>query len=217
MVSVSIEEVSMKKPILIGISGGTGSGKTSIAKKIFESFNSDEIAIIMQDSYYKDQSSLSMEMREKTNYDHPGAFDTDLLVTQLDSLLKGKSVEKPVYDFKVHTRSNETEIVEPRPIILVEGILIFYDERLRNMFDIKIFVDTDADIRILRRIKRDISERGRTVESVMEQYLNIVRPMHIQYTEPTKSFADIIIPEGGKNLVAIDVVVKFIREHMNNN
>ena len=206
----------MKKPILIGISGGTGSGKSTVARAIYNAFREKDITIVMQDSYYKDQSDLSMEERNRTNYDHPHAFDTELLIEHLKMLQEGKSVEKPVYDFKVHNRSQRTETLNSAPIIIVEGILIFYDEALRNMFDIKIFVDTDADIRILRRLKRDIRDRGRSVESVIEQYLSVVRPMHLQFIEPTKSYADLIIPEGGNNRVAIDVVVKFIKEHISN-
>ena len=162
--------------------------------------------------YYKDQSHLSMEERVKTNYDHPMAFDNDLLVEHLKALINGKSIEKPSYDFTVHNRSKETAIVESRDIILVEGILILEDPRIRELLDIKVYVDTDADIRILRRLVRDINERGRTVESVVDQYLNIVRPMHLQFTEPSKKYADIIIPEGGHNYVAIDLLMAKIRD-----
>lgn len=168
--------------------------------------------MIQQDMYYKDQSHLSMEERVKTNYDHPMAFDNDLLVEHLKALINGKSIEKPSYDFTVHNRSKETAIVESRDIILVEGILILEDPRIRELLDIKVYVDTDADIRILRRLVRDINERGRTVESVVDQYLNIVRPMHLQFTEPSKKYADIIIPEGGHNYVAIDLLMAKIRD-----
>ena len=168
--------------------------------------------MIEQDSYYKDQSHLSMEERVKTNYDHPMAFDNDLLVEHLKALINGESIEKPSYDFTVHNRSKETAIVESRDIILVEGILILEDPRIRELLDIKVYVDTDADIRILRRLVRDINERGRTVESVVDQYLNIVRPMHLQFTEPSKKYADIIIPEGGHNYVAIDLLMAKIRD-----
>jgi uridine kinase len=204
----------MKKPILIGIAGGTGSGKSTVAREIFRSFPSEKICIIMQDSYYKDQSCLSFEDRIRTNYDHPNAFDTELLIRHLKDLLDGKKIEKPIYDFTVHNRKSEVEIVEPREIIILEGILILDDMALRDMMDVKIYVDTDADLRILRRLVRDIRDRGRTMESVIEQYLTVVRPMHLQFIEPTKRYADLIIPEGGKNKVAIDVLVAKIRQHL---
>ncbi|QXM05986.1 uridine kinase [Crassaminicella indica] len=201
----------MSKPILIGITGGTGSGKSTIAKAIFESLPEKNIAIIEQDSYYKDQSHLPMEERIHTNYDHPLAFDTELLLKQLHELLNYKPVEKPIYNFSKHTREKETIRVEPKDIIILEGIMILEDEKLRELMDIKIFVDTDADVRIIRRITRDINERGRTLESVIEQYLNTVRPAHLQFIEPSKRYADIIIPEGGYNKVAIDIMVSKVR------
>lgn len=202
----------MKKPILIGITGGTGSGKSTIAKEICDRFDEDCIAMIEQDSYYKCQSNLSMEERCKTNYDHPDAFDNDLLISHLEALINGKIINKPIYDFEAHDRKDETIKVEPRDIIIVEGILVLEDARIRNMLDIKIYVDTDADVRIVRRLLRDIEERGRTVKSVINQYLNVVRPMHLQFTEPTKRYADIIIPEGGENKVAIDVLTANIKQ-----
>lgn len=195
----------MKRPIFIGITGGTGSGKSTIAKEIYRQFGEDCIAMIEQDSYYKDQSHLSMEDRVKTNYDHPNAFDNNLLVSHLESLLNGHSIQKPSYDFSIHNRIEDTTKVEPKEIVIVEGILILEDPRIRELLDIKIYVDTDADVRIIRRMVRDINERGRTMESVINQYLNVVKPMHNQFTEPTKKFADIIIPEGGHNKVAIDL------------
>ena len=188
----------MKKPILIGITGGTGSGKSTIADALYSNFSNERITMIQQDMYYKDQSNLSMEERVKTNYDHPMAFDNDLLVEHLQKLIKGKSIEKPRYDFTVHNRAKDTTTVEPREIIIVEGILILEDERIRNLLDIKVYVDTD--------------ERGRTVESVIDQYLTMVRPMHMEFTEPTKRYADIIIPEGGHNYVAIDILMAKIRD-----
>ena len=202
----------MKKPILIGITGGTGSGKSTIADALYSNFSKDRITMIQQDMYYKDQSNLSMEERVKTNYDHPMAFDNDLLVEHLQKLIKGEAIEKPRYDFTIHNRAKDTTTVEPREIIIVEGILILEDERIRDLLDIKVYVDTDADIRILRRLVRDIDERGRTVESVIDQYLTMVRPMHMEFTEPTKRYADIIIPEGGHNYVAIDILMAKIRD-----
>ncbi|PWX09083.1 uridine kinase [Clostridium perfringens] len=201
----------MKRPIFIGITGGTGSGKSTIAKEIYRQFGEDCIAMIEQDSYYKDQSHLSMEDRVKTNYDHPNAFDNNLLVSHLESLLNGHSIQKPSYDFSIHNRIEDTTKVEPKEIVIVEGILILEDPRIRELLDIKIYVDTDADVRIIRRMVRDINERGRTMESVINQYLNVVKPMHNQFTEPTKKFADIIIPEGGHNKVAIDIIVAKIK------
>lgn len=197
----------MTKPILIGITGGTGSGKTTVAKAIYESLPEKNICILEQDSYYKDQKHLSFEERTKTNYDHPLAFDTELLLEHLKILLDGKSIEKPIYDFSNHIRKSETITVEPKDIIILEGIMILEDERLRNLMDIKIFVDTDADVRVIRRIKRDIADRGRTLEAVIEQYLKTVKPAHQQFIEPTKKYANIIIPEGGYNRVAIDILV----------
>lgn len=202
----------MKKPILIGITGGTGSGKSSIADSIYSSFSDECIAMIQQDMYYKDQSHLSMEERVLTNYDHPNAFDNDLIIEHLKCLLNGDSIEKPIYDFANHTRAKETVRVESKRIIIVEGILVLENKELRDLLDIKVYVDTDADIRILRRLVRDINERGRTVESVINQYLDIVRPMHMQFTEPSKRYADIIVPEGGQNKVAIDILVSKIKD-----
>jgi uridine kinase len=202
----------MKQPILIGITGGTGSGKTTIANEIFRKFDKNCITMIEQDSYYKDQSDLSHEERIKTNYDHPDAFDTELLVSHLKQLIDGKSVEKPIYDFSIHNRKKEAITLEPREIIIVEGIMILDSKEIRDLLDIKIYVDTDADVRIIRRLIRDLDERGRTVDSVIEQYLNVVRPMHMQFIEPTKRYADIIIPEGGRDIVAIDILTANIRQ-----
>ncbi|MCT4565368.1 MAG: uridine kinase [Maledivibacter sp.] len=201
----------MNRPILIGITGGTGSGKTTVAKEIYESLPEKNICIIEQDSYYRDQKHLSFEERTKTNYDHPLAFDTELLLEQLKGLLDGKSINKPIYDFSNHIRKAETIKVDPRDIIMLEGIMILEDKRLRDLMDIKIFVDTDADVRVIRRIVRDISDRGRTLESVITQYLETVKPAHQQFIEPTKKYANIIIPEGGYNKVAIDIVVAKVK------
>jgi len=195
-----------RKPIVIGIAGGTGSGKTSIAAKIMKTFKNKSVLLIQQDSYYKDQSHLTFEQRLLTNYDHPFAFDNELLMKQINQLRNYEAIEVPVYDYVHHTRSHQTVHVEPKEVVILEGILVLEDSRLRDLMDIKIFVDTDADIRILRRMIRDIEERGRTVASVIDQYLSAVRPMHIKFVEPSKAYADVIIPEGGKNRVAIDLV-----------
>ncbi len=204
----------MKTPLFIGITGGSGSGKTTIVNKIFSEVPERSIAIIEQDAYYKDQSHLSYEERCKTNYDHPLAFDTDLLIEHIESLKCGQAIEKPLYDYEVHNRKKETQIIEPKEIIIIEGLLVFYDERIRDLLDIKIFVDTDADLRLIRRIIRDINERARTVDSVIAQYINTVRPAHEQFIEPTKKYADIIVTEGGNNLVAIDLMVTKIKAFM---
>lgn len=205
----------MKKPILIGITGGTGSGKSTVAKEIYKAIKEKNVAILEQDSYYKDQSYLTFEERKKTNYDHPFAFDNDLLIEHLITLLDGKSIEKPIYDFEQHNRKEETITVYPKDIIILEGILILSDEKIRDLLDIKIFVDTDSDVRVIRRITRDIKERGRSLDSVIDQYMNTVRPAHMQFVEPTKKYADIIIPEGGYNKVAIDIMVAKIQSIIN--
>jgi uridine kinase len=202
----------MKNPIIIGIAGGTGSGKSTVTNEIYKSITDKNVAVIEQDSYYKDQSDLSFEERVKTNYDHPFAFDNQLLINHLRKLINWEPIEKPIYDFENHNRKKETILVEPKDIIILEGILILYDEELRNMMDIKIFVDTDADVRVIRRINRDINYRGRTLESVINQYMNTVRPAHLQFVEPTKRYADIIIPEGGYNRVAIDIIVTKVND-----
>lgn len=201
----------MPKPVVIGVAGGSGSGKTSVTKAIYESFKGHSILILEQDYYYKDQSHLPFEERLKTNYDHPLAFDNDLLIEHIKKLLRYEPIDKPVYDYTIHTRSEDVIRVEPRDVIILEGILILEDERLRDLMDIKLFVDTDADLRIIRRLTRDIKERGRTFDSVIDQYVNVVRPMHNQFIEPTKRYADVIIPEGGQNYVAIDLMVTKIQ------
>lgn len=200
-----------KKPVVIGVAGGTGSGKTTVAREIYRNFKDKSILMIEQDAYYKDQTHKTMEERIRTNYDHPLAFDNDLLLDHLQKLLTYNKIEKPIYDYANHTRATEVSIVEPKDVIILEGILILEDERLRDIMDIKLFVDTDADIRIIRRLVRDIEERGRTMDSVITQYTDIVRPMHLQFVEPTKRYADVIIPEGGQNRVAIDLMVTKIR------
>ncbi len=205
----------MKRPVIIGVAGGSGSGKTTVVRNICERLEG-LVAVIEQDAYYKDQSHLPMEERRKTNYDHPLAFDNDLLISHLRQLLQRKPIEKPVYDYTQHTRSRETVTVEPRDVILLEGILILEDEGLRALMDIKVFVDTDADLRILRRLERDVKTRGRSLDSVIQQYLTTVRPMHQQVVEPSKRYADLIIPEGGFNQVAVDLLVNQIRSILSN-
>ncbi|MCZ0702332.1 uridine kinase [Natronobacillus azotifigens] len=195
-----------QKPIVIGVAGGSGSGKTSVTRSICQRFTDKTILVMEQDFYYKDQSHLPFEERLNTNYDHPFAFDNDLLIDHLQQLLAHQPIQKPIYDYKNHTRSDEVLSVEPKEVIILEGILVLEDPRLVDLMDIKVFVDTDADLRIIRRLLRDMKERGRTIDSVLEQYLTVVRPMHLQFIEPTKRYADIIIPEGGENLVAIDLL-----------
>lgn len=195
-----------RKPIIIGVTGGSGGGKTSVSRAILDSFPNARIAMIQHDSYYKDQAHLSFEERVKTNYDHPLAFDTDFMIEQLKELLKGRPVDIPVYDYKAHTRSDKTFRQEPQDVIIVEGILVLEDERLRDLMDIKLFVDTDDDIRIIRRIKRDMMERGRSLDSIIEQYTTVVKPMYHQFIEPSKRYADLIVPEGVSNVVAIDLI-----------
>lgn len=202
--------------LIIGISGGTGSGKTTVANRILENVRASEVVFIQQDSYYRNLKDLPLDYRQVANFDHPDAIDNDLLVHHVRKLRAGESVELPIYDFRMHTRSNETRYVEPKPIVIVEGILIFADPRLLEQLDIKVFVDTPDDIRFIRRLRRDVAERGRTAESVIEQYLATVRPMHMQFVEPSKRYADVIIPEGGHNLVSIDLLSGKIRERLAN-
>ncbi|HAQ4352439.1 TPA: uridine kinase [Enterococcus faecium] len=207
--------MTKSKPIIIGVTGGSGSGKTSVSRAIFNNFPDHSIMMLEQDSYYKDQSHLSFEERLNTNYDHPFAFDNDLLIQHVGDLLNYKAIEKTVYDYVAHTRSQATIIQEPKEVIILEGILILEDERLRDLMDIKVYVDTDDDIRIIRRIKRDMEERGRTLDSVIEQYLTVVKPMYHQFIEPTKRYADIIVPEGGENHVAIDLITTKVASFLN--
>ena len=190
------------KTLLIGISGGTGSGKSTVTKKLVELIKEENVAVIEEDSYYKDQSNISFEERVKTNYDHPFAFDNKLLIEHLKDLKSGKSIEKPLYDFELHNRKKETLLVEAKEVVILEGILILSEEEIRDLLDIKVFVDTDSDVRIIRRILRDIKERGRSLDSVIYQYMKTVRPAHLQFIEPSKKYADIIIPEGGYNAVS---------------
>lgn len=194
------------QPLVIGIAGGTGSGKTTVANVILQRAGAHKISFLPHDAYYRDLQELPQTERARINYDHPDSLETDLLVRHILQLKSGLVAELPVYDFTTHTRTAQTIHVEPRAVILVEGILIFYEPVLRSLFDVKIFVDTDADLRFIRRLQRDIVERGRTTESVIQQYLGTVRPMHMEFVEPSKRYADVIIPEGGLNTVALDMV-----------
>jgi uridine kinase len=200
-----------QQPVTIAVAGGTGSGKTTVAQALLERVGSDHIAYVPHDAYYKDLRHLPPNQRAAINFDHPDSLDNVLMIEHIQQLKRGKAVEIPVYDFTIHERTNQTEHVAPHPIVLVEGILILALPEMREQFDVKIFVDTDADIRFIRRLKRDIAERGRTPESVIQQYLNTVRPMHLEFVEPSKRYADVIIPEGGFNTVAVDMVADRIR------
>ena len=202
--------------IVIGVAGGTGSGKTTLTRRLKERFG-DEMTVISHDNYYKAHDDMTYEERSRLNYDHPDAFDTDLLVEHIKALRAGETVACPVYDFTQHNRSKETLLIAPTGVIVVEGILIFADSKLRDLMDVKIFVDTDADVRILRRIVRDVRKRGRSLESVVTQYLTTVKPMHEQFVEPSKRFADVIVPEGGKNLVALDMIIRRVEHHLREN
>ena len=202
-----------KEFLVIGIAGGTGSGKTTLMKNIIGRFG-DVVTVLSHDNYYRRHDELTYEQRCKINYDEPAALETDLMARHLDLLRQGESIQCPVYDFAQHNRSDETIEIVPKSVIIVEGILIFENEPLRNLMDIKIFVDTDADVRLCRRIKRDVNKRGRTLESVLTQYQETVKPMHEKYVEPSKKYADIVVPEGGKNLVALDMIMGRIARHL---
>ncbi len=198
---------NQETPLVIGIAGGTGSGKTTVAKAILKGVGMDRISFLPHDAYYRDLSHLTHEQRKKINFDHPDSLESELLVQHILQLKNWQPVHLPVYDFTIHSRTDRTVLVRPHRVILVEGILIFYEPELRKLFDVKIFVDTDTDIRFIRRLQRDILERGRTTESVVNQYLSTVRPMHMEFVEPSKRYADVIIPEGGLNTVALDMVI----------
>ena len=206
----------MKNILVIGIAGGTGSGKTTLMKNLVAQFGGN-VTVLSHDNYYKRHDELPYEERAKLNYDEPGAFDTSLMVYHLSELRAGRAIDCPIYDFTIHNRSGETVRVEPRPVIIVEGILIFENEALRELMDIRIFVDTDADIRLCRRIRRDVRKRGRTLESVLDQYQATVKPMHEKYVEPSKKYADLVVPEGGKNTIALDMIVGRIQRHLDEN
>ena len=199
--------------LVIGIAGGTGSGKTTLMNRIIDHFT-DDITVLSHDNYYRRHDELTYEQRCQLNYDEPAALETDLMARHLDKLRQGEAIQCPVYDFTQHNRSDETITIVPKKVIIVEGILIFENQPLRDLMDIKIFVDTDADVRLCRRIKRDVRKRGRTLESVLEQYQNTVKPMHEMYVEPSKKYADIVVPEGGKNLVTLDMIMGRIQRHL---
>ena len=200
--------------MIIGISGGTGSGKTTVAQKIISAVGDANVVYLQQDSYYRNLGDMPLDLRHRVNYDHPDAFDTELLINHLEALRAGESIEQPTYDYATHSRRTTTIHLEPQPVIVVEGILIFVNPQLRALMDLKIFVDTDADIRFIRRLDRDVNERGRSVESIITQYTTTVRPMHLQFVEPSKRYADIIIPEGGFNDVGIDLITGKIKSFL---
>ena len=200
--------------IIIGIAGGTGSGKTTLTERLRDHFGQNEVSVINHDSYYKRHDELPYAERCKLNYDHPDSFDTELMVQHLQALRRGEAVEVPVYNYAIHNRSDQTITVRPAPVIIVEGILIFASPELCELMDLKVFVDTDADVRILRRIVRDVKARGRTLDSVVTQYLTTVKPMHEQFVEPSKRKADLIVPEGGRNEVALDMLIKWVSNHL---
>ena len=201
----------MTSPVVIGVAGGSGSGKTTVVRRIVESLGPDQVTVLEHDRYYRDRAELRLEERAALNYDHPDALETDLLVRHVERLKAGAAVEAPLYDFARYQRRTPTEPIEPRKAIIIEGILIFTDAALRGLMDVKVFVDADADTRFIRRLQRDVAERGRTMEAVVEQYLGSVKPMHFEFVEPTKRYADIIIPVGGHNAVAIDMMLSLLR------
>lgn len=201
------------RPLFIGIAGGSGSGKTTIARSVVDLVGRDKVVYLQQDAYYKERSDLDFEARARINYDHPDSLELELLVEHLDALRRGESIERPVYDFETHTRTSETYTITPEPAVVVEGILLFSDEALRDRFDVRVFIDTEADVRLMRRIHRDMVERGRSIQSVLDQYERTVRPMHHQFVEPSKRYADIIIPEGA-NVGAIGTVSSMIRHFL---
>ena len=202
--------------MVIGIAGGTGSGKTTLTRRLVDTFG-DDVSVVYHDNYYKKHTGLSYEQRAALNYDHPDSFDTALLVEDLKKLTAGQAIRCPVYDYTIHNRSDETVEVRPTKVVIVEGILIFADPALRELMDIKIFVDTDADVRILRRILRDVKERGRSLDSVISQYLATVKPMHEQFVQPSRQYADVVVLEGGHNLVALDMIIQRVRSHIQQN
>jgi len=199
------------KPLVIGIAGGSGSGKSTVARKVAEALSQSSVAFLDMDAYYRNFAHLPMEERKRVNWDHPDAFDIELFASQVRELCAGRSVEKPVYDFVTHTRSTRTERISPVDVLVLDGILLFVDETMRSLCDVKVFVDADADIRLIRRLKRDVQKRGRTLEEVIAQYLETVHPMHLQFVEPSKRYADVIVPRGGHNTIAIEMIVANIQ------
>ena len=204
------------KPLVIGIAGGSGSGKSTVARRVAEALGRASVVFIDMDAYYRNHTHLSLEERRRVNWDHPDAFDLDLLAEQLGTLASGQSIRKPVYDFVTHTRREECEVIEPADVIVVDGILLFAEAKVRDLCDVKVFVDADADIRVLRRIRRDMKHRGRPLEEIIEQYLATVQPMHLQFVEPSKRYADVIVPRGGRNAIAIEMIVAKIQRRLAN-
>jgi uridine kinase len=208
---------SLVKPLIIGIAGGTGSGKSTVARNVAKALSTSSVAFIDMDGYYRNFAHVPLEERRKINWDHPEAFDWDLLLTQLTALVGGESIDKPVYDFVAHTRSSQTTRIPAAEVVVIDGFLLFVDERVRDLCDVKVFVDADADIRLIRRIRRDVAKRGRAFDDVIEQYLTTVQPMHLQFVEPSKRYADVIVPRGGHNPVAIEMIVAKIERRLASN
>jgi uridine kinase len=206
--------VEPMKPLIIGIAGGSGSGKSTVARNVAQAARTESVAFIDMDAYYLNYSHLSYDERRKINWDHPDAFDWELLVTQLEQLAAGQPIEKPVYDFVNHTRSEKTVVIPPADVVVIDGILLFADARVRDLCDVKVFVDADADIRLIRRMRRDMNKRGRPLEEIIDQYLTTVQPMHLQFVEPTKRYADVIVPRGGHNAIAIEMIVAKIHRRL---
>lgn len=202
------------KPLVIGIAGGSGSGKSTVARRVADALGRASVVFLDMDAYYRNHSHLSLEERRQVNWDHPDAFDLDLLAEQLATLASGRAIRKPVYDFVSHTRREECEVIDPADVIVIDGILLFAEARIRDLCDVKVFVDADADIRVLRRIRRDMNHRGRPLEEIIEQYLATVQPMHLQFVEPSKRYADVIVPRGGRNAIAIEMIVAKIQRRL---
>ena len=202
------------KPLVIGIAGGSGSGKSTVARKVADSLGRASVVFLDMDAYYRNHTHLSLEERRRVNWDHPDAFDLDLLAEQLETLASGREIRKPLYDFVTHTRRDECEVIAPADVVVIDGILLFAEARIRELCDVKVFVDADADIRLIRRLRRDVNKRGRTLDEVIAQYLDTVHPMHLQFVEPTKRYADVIVPRGGRNAVAIEMIVAKIQRRL---